>query len=258
MRKLIRVAGVIGLVYLTTYFDCGSNYPPPPPGTPGGGFYVETQINGDFQSTVYFSAFWQSDLSGAQGSVFSFSSPPPTDLVGNLYITNGRAPASWTFNEQSGACSGLSVTAPVSLGNVTTLECIATGDLGSGEYTISPSTVDSSSPPATVSITGSGFSTTYGMPQVAYYYNDGTYVGEVTATTANPTTISAAPPSGLSSDPSGIYVGEIQNATAGGGWQTVGVVALNLVTPTPPQVGSGGGGGPGGGCKQGQVCTQVY
>jgi hypothetical protein len=90
MRKLIRVAGVIGLVYLTTYFDCGSNYPPPPPGTPGGGFYVETQINGVFQSTVYFSAFWQSDLSGAQGSVFSFSSPPPTDLVGNLYSLVSR------------------------------------------------------------------------------------------------------------------------------------------------------------------------
>ncbi|MGB6387265.1 MAG: hypothetical protein WBD25_15500 [Terriglobales bacterium] len=249
MGKLIRVAGIIGLVCLTTYFDCGSNYPPP---TAGGGFYIQTLINGAFESLVSVGGSWNSDSSGAQGSVFSFSYT--TDPLGNYYVANGRAPATWTFTEYSGACEGLSTTGPVGLTGTSTLNCYS-GGVGDGEFAISPSTVYSSSPPATVSITGSGFSTTYGMPQVAYYYNDGTYVGEVTATTANPTTISAAPPSGLSSDPSGIYVGEIQNATAGGGWQTVGVVALNLVTPTPPQIGGGGGKG-GGGCKQGQVCNQ--
>src|ERR1035438_1879743 len=223
MEKLIRVAGIIGLVFLTTYFDCGSNYPPP---TPGGGFYIQTLINGAFEGAVSVGGSWDSDSSGAQGSVFSFSWT--TDPLGNYYVANGRAPATWTFTEYSGYCAGLSTTGPVGLTGTSTLNCYS-GGVGVGSFTISPSTLYSASPPGAVSITGNGFTTTYGMPRVAYYYNDGTYVGEVTATTASPTRISAAPPSGLGSDPTGIYVGMVQNATAGGGWQTVGVVSLDQI-----------------------------
>jgi hypothetical protein len=55
MKKLIDVIVVLGLVYTTCYFDCGSNYPPPPA---VGGFYIETQVNGEFQSFVNVSGIY--------------------------------------------------------------------------------------------------------------------------------------------------------------------------------------------------------
>jgi hypothetical protein len=86
-EKLIFVIVTCGLVYATTYFDCGSNYPPP---TPGGGFYIEITINGTFYSNVGVNGSWQNDLSGAQGSLYTFG--VTTDLVGDAYISGGRAP----------------------------------------------------------------------------------------------------------------------------------------------------------------------
>jgi hypothetical protein len=253
VRKFILVVATCVVVYMTTYFSCGSSYPP---ASSGGGFYIETQLNGAFASGVYVDGQWQSDLSGPQGSVFSFDTVL-TDMVGNAYIANGRAPATWDFTPISGPCAGItSNNAAVPLQGAAYVDCIVvSGDaVKSASYSASPNPLDSSSPPATVSITGSGFTTTYGMPKVEYYYDDGTYVGAETATAATSTSISAPPPSGLGSDPTGIYVGLIQNATAGGGWTTIGVAALDLVTPTPPAVGSGGGGGCGT-CGCGHKCT---
>jgi hypothetical protein len=106
---------------------------------------------------------------------------------------------------------------------------VSTAVILGGAFGISPDPLYASSPPATVTITGRGFTTTYGMPRVVYYYNDGTFVGAKTATSATSTSISAAPPSSLNTDPSGVYVGIIQNATSGGGWQEVGSVALYLI-----------------------------
>jgi hypothetical protein len=237
------VTALCGLVYATTYFDCGSNYPPP---TLGGGFDIETLIDGTFESFVTVNGSWQKDSSGALGSVFNFTTT--TDIVGNADIENGRAPATWNFSESSGACAGAnSVTAAVySLGQgVTYLNCVTNVLGGYANFVVSPNPLYSSSLPSTVTISGSGFAKTYGMPRVEYYYNDGTYVGEETAPTATSTSISAPPPSGLSSDPTGVYVGLIQNATSGGGWTTIGATALELDTPTPPNIGSGGGGGGG-------------
>lgn len=160
-----------------------------------------------------------------------------TDTVGNYYVGEGMAPANWQFTEYTGPCANQSANATTVLNQVTGLNCVG-GQVGTGNDVITPSTLSSSNPPATVSIEGKGFATTYGKPRVEYYYNDGTYVGAVTATTATSTSISAPPISGLSSDPTGVYVGLIQNATSGGGWTTIGSVALNLVTPTAPNIGS--------------------
>jgi hypothetical protein len=249
MKKLIPIVALFAFVYALMGFDCGSSYPPP---SPGGGFFIQTILNGLPAGSVKASGNWTSDISGAQGSAYSFATT--TDSVGSAYIGNGRAPANWNFYEQNGPCVGLGVPSQSFLQGTTQLICTSSIGLGyGGDYIISPNPLSSSNVPATVSISGKGFTTTYGMPRVQYYYNDGTYVGEVTATTANSTTISAPPVSGLSSDPSGIYVGVIQNATSGGGWTTIGIAALNLETPTPPQIGSGN---PGGGCHQ-PPCTQI-
>ncbi|MGB2606528.1 MAG: hypothetical protein WBC78_23190 [Candidatus Sulfotelmatobacter sp.] len=250
MKKIILIIALFGSVYALMGFSCGSNYPPP---TPGGGFFIQTFVNG-LATSVDASGNWTSDISRAQGSAYSFATA--TDSVGGAYIGNGRAPANWNFFEQSDPCAGLGSPGQSYLQGTTQLICVSTTGLSyGGNYTASPNPLSSSDVPAAVSISGRGFTTTYGMPRVEYYYNDGTYVGEVTATKASSTTISAPPVSGLSSDPSGIYVGLIQNATAGGGWTTIGIAALNLATPKPPVIGSGGSGGCGT-CGCGQKCSQ--
>ncbi|MGH9434036.1 MAG: hypothetical protein ACRD3T_21105, partial [Terriglobia bacterium] len=168
-------------------------------------------------------------------------------MSGTLSVPYGRAPALWRFAEYNGNCEGQAVNMPTAVDAVTYLNCHHVGGLGGGQYEASPNPLYASSPPAAVTVTGSGFSTTYGMPRVEYYYNDGTYVGEEVATQATSTWISGPPPSNLSSLPSGVYVGAIQNETEGGGWAIIGVADVNVVTTNPPHIGGGGGGGGGGG-----------
>lgn len=81
----------------------------------------------------------------------------------------------------------------------------------------SPSSVYLLSPPATVTITGQSFDTTYGMPQVEYFDSNGYLVGSAYATSvsSNGTSLQADMPD-LSNVYSGTYQVKVTNKTSQG------------------------------------------
>jgi len=91
--------------------------------------------------------------------------------------------------------------------------------------------VYSSAPPDVGAITGSGLSSTYGMPTVQYYDVNGTQVDEETASYLSGGTYMEIPASNIAELPTGIYFGYINNAVSGGGTSAAGVVETDVVGP---------------------------
>jgi hypothetical protein len=249
VRKSIYILVILFATLTTTFFDCGTPSAPPP--TAGGGFNVQFFYNPPGTASVLDDSYvqgiaaWQRDATGAEGSVFN--SPYSADAVGQVYVPGGRAPAYWIFGNSTGQCAG--VTSPqifVQLQGygVAQLICLVTGlgveEAAVGSYTASPGTIYTSSLPPSIEVSGGGFSSSYGMPRALYFNSQGTLEGEETATSiaSNGAWISGPTPSGLSTLQTGIYIGLVQNATAGGGWEALGAAEIYLVTPVP----YGGGG----------------
>ena len=76
-----------------------------------------------------------------------------------------------------------------------------------------PSSINLLSPPSTVTITGDLFDTTYGMPRVEYFDDDGYLVGSVYATSVSGGTSLTANVPDLSSAYSGSYQIRVTNKT---------------------------------------------
>ncbi|HEX5874591.1 MAG TPA: hypothetical protein VFY60_08070 [Pyrinomonadaceae bacterium] len=79
----------------------------------------------------------------------------------------------------------------------------------------SPSSVNLTSPPGTVTITGQSFDATYAMPRVEYFA-DGYMVGAVTANSVSGSTSLVAPVPDLSGVYSGTYFIRVTNMTSQG------------------------------------------
>jgi hypothetical protein len=101
-----------------------------------------------------------------------------------------------------------------------------------------PSSIDVSNPPATVTINGSGISSTYGMPYVDYFDQYGNVVAEGRASQVaqDGTSLSGNTPD-LSNVTSNTYSVIVRNVQANGSLQYVGaamVYVANWVEPPPP------------------------
>jgi hypothetical protein len=79
-----------------------------------------------------------------------------------------------------------------------------------------PSSIDLTSPPSTVTITGQSFDTTYGMPRVDYYDGDGYLVGSAYASSVSGSTSLTATVPDLSAAYSGSYQIKVTNKTSSG------------------------------------------
>lgn len=80
----------------------------------------------------------------------------------------------------------------------------------------SPSSIYLPTPPSTATITGSGFDTTYGMPQVEYFDSNGYLVGSVAASSVSGgTSLQASVPS-LAYAYSGTYQVKVTNMNSAG------------------------------------------
>jgi len=97
---------------------------------------------------------WQSDLAGAQGTTTNFTDT--TDLAGHLSSTYARVPAIWLIKETSGPCNGLYNYPTVRYAGYVVGEVCVYSD---GPFTASPSSWYNNNPPDSVTITGSGIST---------------------------------------------------------------------------------------------------
>jgi len=254
MKRVIYVLLIAATALTTTYFDCGPPSSPPP--SQGGGFNLRFlyMLPGDPtlypDSDAYGTGQWQKDAYDAEGSVFS--GPWSADAAGQAYVAGGRAPAYWIFTESFGACAGASTyqtLIPLQGSGVATFICNIVF-IPLPFFTATPSSINTNNVPASVKITGSGLSSQYGMPRCLYYNPQDQLVGQETATSIDPngTWVSGPTPDDLGSLQTGIYEGIVQNATAGGGWQTIGVSSITLYTKIP----YGGCNPPPGGCTGGR------
>ena len=79
-----------------------------------------------------------------------------------------------------------------------------------------PSSIDLTSPPSTVTITGQSFDSTYGMPRVDYYDGNGYLVGSAYASSVSGSTLLTANVPDLSEAYSGSYQIKVTNKTSSG------------------------------------------
>ncbi len=259
------------LLLVVSAFTCSGfvcNGPTLPEANPGGGFFVETLYDGEVPGApakpipfIQFKADWQSEP------------PPPSVSMGNPAEINdttgpealaseptGRVPATWKFTWESptGAvppnyygCLGVNSTGfvpgktPAGAIAIVQFVCYTTvappvflSKLSNG-FGMSPNPIYSYAPPSTGTVSGSGFSYTYGMPMVQYYSMDGTLVAQETASYVAPDGTSIQIPGfNTSTLAAGTYIGFINNAGANGTWTYAGTGTVQVLTPNVTIVGA--------------------
>lgn len=128
-----------------------------------------------------------------------------------MNVNGGVAPALWNGGFSPGSyCGGQTMFFNIFPGEDYGFDCFLI-PIG-GFFIATPSTIDVSSPPAFVTISGSGISSAGGMPTVEYYNSYGTLVAQEAASqvASDGTWLSASTPD-LSSVSSGQYLLTIRN-----------------------------------------------
>ena len=143
---------------------------------------------------------------GSTSCSFSGLVPNGTYLV---FITNTSTNVALTLTRTASSSGTLTISANTSCANVVVV--LATNS--NIALSASPSSIDLNSPPSTVTITGSGFDTTYGMPRVDYFDGTGFLVGSVYASSVSGGTSLGANVPDLSSAYSGTYMIRVANKT---------------------------------------------
>jgi len=142
-----------------------------------------------------------------------------------IVITNPSTNVSSTFQKVASSSGTITVSTSSNCSNVVAIPAINSNFALSA----SPSSVNLQSPPATVSVTGQSFDTTYGMPRVDYFDGNGYLVGGVYATSvANGGTALQANVPDLSYVYSGTYQVKVVNKTSSGYYvHTVGSATMS-------------------------------
>ncbi len=228
---------------------CG---PTLPPATAGGGWILWTGISENGLPAypvgeINVSGKWAADDAGAAGDASSFN--VTTDSEAMWGLPGKRAPAKWTLTWLSQPCIDdpltNSSTGDVALNEVLHFQCLVNSSGGGveeaypGTFAFSPEPVNDWAPPASATITGSGFDPTYGMPLVQYYDMTGTLVAQENASSVSSdgTTIQI-PGFSTTGLAAGEYVGFISNAGSGGTYNYLGTAEVAVVAPTVTVLGS--------------------
>jgi hypothetical protein len=247
MKRAMWMLLLGGLVTFAMGFQCGGPPTPPPVG-----FQIHTMdednLFGTLQDSPSISVvgnLQEAIVSNPVGVYTYFSAT--TDGNGYAQALNAVVPANWLFSEYNGPCGNQSTVATVGDQQTQDLDCIGTA-LG---FILTPGTLYVSSPPAHLSITGSGILTTYGMPHVQIFNSVGAKVADVVATsvTNNGQALTSPTPS-LAGLTTGTYGLEVLNVQSNGSLAPVGATPVPVVAPW-----NGGGGGGGGGGHCGHECT---
>jgi hypothetical protein len=142
-----------------------------------------------------------------------------------IVITDPSTNSSSTFQRVANSSGTITVSTMLNCSNVVAIPAINSNFALSA----SPSSVNLQSPPATVTVTGQGFDTTYGMPRVDYYDGNGYLVGGAYATSVGSggTSLQANVPD-LCYVYSGTYQVRVVNKTSSGYYvHTVGSATMS-------------------------------
>lgn len=180
----------------------------------------------------------QSDFAGAAGN--STFCDVETNDTGRAFCQNGRAPAVWEFANTGSrqgylnACYNVRFTAFAYPLGTSDLFCPQTIGIF---FTVAPDSLDVQSPPTTFTVYGQGISTEYGMPVVEFWDETGTVVMQTTASEVAPDGTWATgnmPYVDASRVYGGAYTVGVNNAVAGGGYDTIGYASLSVTNSNPP------------------------
>lgn len=143
------------------------------------------------------------------GNVGAFSGATNNDAYYD--VGGGKTPATWRLGEGNGPCSGQSITQFIlNAGSTITLDC---RNIPSTFFSFLPSTILRDYPPESISIEGTGISSTGGMPTVEYYDLNGVLVAQSTVTqVASGGTSLTAPAPSLSQFSSGAHIAIVRNS----------------------------------------------
>lgn len=158
---------------------------------------------------------------GSTNCSFSGLVPGGTYLV---VFNNPSTGIATTFTRVASTSGTLTVATSGSCSNVVVVLVTNAG----GSLSANPSSVYLPSPPSTVTITGQGFDTTYGMPRVEYFDGSGYLVGSVYASSVSGggTSLDASVPD-LSAAYTGNYVIRVTNKSYQGYYsQIVGTATM--------------------------------
>jgi hypothetical protein len=247
MRKIHVLFVLLPFSLLLTGFDgCNASLPKT---TQGGGFIISTgYISHAIVTTAPFVtiyAEWDSDMDGAQGDASPWTRTTNAEAVAE--VENGRVPAKWdgTWVKSDGPvgeeCAGQKfLLTPNYAGVVEEINCfeVDTGEppppigVDPDPIGVNPESLNPANPPATITLTGSGFSSTYGMPVIQYFDPQGNFINQAAANSVSSdgTTIVANTP-GLSQLPAGVYAGVISNVASDGSYQYVSTASINVTAP---------------------------
>jgi hypothetical protein len=211
-----------------------------PPATGGGGFVIETawNYNGVSGLAPYTTTnwTWQSDNAGAAGDPSPFTSTTNAQSLDSR--TDGRINAKWTvmwgLSLSYSACLNISGTITInSPGEIIDVTCFeASVGVEYDPFTFSPNPMNTAAPPTSVTIQGSGFDPTYGMPVVQYFDMNGNLDAQQAAASVSSdgTTLTFATPN-FTELSSGTYAGVISNIASNGSYQYVGTTAVDVPAP---------------------------
>lgn len=218
--------------------DCGS---------PPQGFRIQTELGIFFNGfpriiahpNINLRGLWDFDDYLASGERRTLPSFATSDDSGLYSVPDGRAPAWWLFGELSGPCAGKEKYLHVKKGETLRLLCDTTCVFlpcnGNQTFAAVPSYIETTNPPATITITGFDIDSTYGMPYVEYWDQSGNLVAQGQASSVAPdgTWLSGATPD-LSNVPSSSYWVFIRNVTADGSLQFLGATTIYIDNGQPP------------------------
>lgn len=173
-----------------------------------------------------------------QGTIGAFSG----STNGSAYydVTGGKTPADWRLGEGSGPCSGQSINTQITFaGSTVPLDCRS---IPSTFFNFSPSMIQRDYPPSSITIEGTGISSSGGMPTVEYYDLQGTLIAQTTATSLSGGVLTAPGPT-VSSFGSGAYIALVRNSDGSSPGNGVVVIFDYLEGPggDPPDPPSCGG-----------------
>lgn len=235
MRKLTRVLLTVVLTASAVGCDTGNTLPT---ATPGGGFFIETRIKESgivyIEPGVGIIGNWVADLPGAAGDPSSWTKI--SNPQGLISVVGGRAPATWkgTWVSDIGlgdACNGFSAQGPVAVGKISHITCEPPSSVPqviASPFTLSPNPINTTAPPSSVTVTGEGLNTTYGLPLIQYYDLNGNLVAQENATSVSSPTAMVVSGGGISHLPVGTYAGYVSNAGPNGTWNYVGTGSLQV------------------------------
>jgi hypothetical protein len=197
------------------------------------------------------SGFELSDHSGATGTLTSFG-PARTGTQANTPLnkytaTGARAPASWRLAANFfplPACFPEQTDFDVIRGATSDYKCDIINHVVA--FAVSPGTVDAQDAPGTLTISGSGISTDYGMPVVTAYDEIGNFAGQETAISVAPdgSSLTVNTPGGLTLTNT-TYTLSVENVMSDGTQSLIGVGLITVYDvpsdPPPDPCGSVGG-----------------